>query len=48
VLRDDKGIVVAAMAQFLPQVTDPSMVEAVALWKAVCLCGELGYARVIF
>jgi hypothetical protein len=48
VLRDDKGIVVAATAQFLSQVTDPSMVEVVALWKAVCLYGELGYARVIF
>jgi hypothetical protein len=35
VLRDDKGEVVVALAQYLPQVMDPSMAEAVALWKAV-------------
>jgi ribonuclease HI len=40
--------VVAALAQFLPQVSDPSMAEVVALWKAVCICKELGYDRVIF
>lgn len=31
VLQDDKGEVVVALAQFLSQVTDPSMAEAVAL-----------------
>jgi ribonuclease HI len=48
VLRDEKGEVILVMAQFLPQVTDPSMVEAVASWKAVQIFGELGYTKVVF
>lgn len=40
--------VVVVLAQFLPQVTDPSIAEAVALWRAVWLCGELGYTKVVF
>lgn len=43
VLRDDKGeVVAAAMAQVLPQVPDPLSAEALALWRAVSLCEELG------
>jgi ribonuclease HI len=48
VLRDEKGEVILVMAQFLPKVTDPSMVEAVASWKAVQIFGELGYTKVVF
>jgi ribonuclease HI len=48
VLRDEKGEGILAVAQFLPQVTDPSMAKVVALWKAVQICGELGYTKVVF
>jgi hypothetical protein len=36
------------VAQVVPQVIDPSVAEAVALWRAVKMCGDLGCARVIF
>lgn len=47
-LRDEKGDVRAAYVFVLPYIRDPTMAEAVALWKAVLLCGDLGYQRVIF
>jgi len=48
VLRDEHGAVVAATISVIPYIRDPSVVEAIALWKAVSFCWELGCPRVVF
>jgi ribonuclease HI len=48
VLRDGQGRARVAMATIFPNVSDPTLAEAMALWKAVNLCLDLGYKRVIF
>jgi hypothetical protein len=48
VLRDEHGVLLAAMAKVVPYVTNPFVAEAVALWRVVSLCGFLGLQRVVF
>jgi ribonuclease HI len=48
ILIDEKGQVVAAMAKVIPHFRDPTVAEAVALWKAVNLCSDIGVSQVEF
>lgn len=48
VLLDEHGAVLTSMAKVVSYVTDPTVVEVVALWRAVSLCGSLGFQRVVF
>jgi ribonuclease HI len=45
VLRDAAGRVLAAMCCSIPFINEPSTAEAIALWKAVSFCVELGIPR---
>ena len=46
-LGDALGAIVASLATTVPFITDPTVVEAVAAWKAI-VCIDLGFQRVIF
>jgi hypothetical protein len=45
VLRDDTGCVLAALSSFIPSVSDPTVAKALALWKTVAVCIDLGVQR---
>lgn len=47
VVRDAGGQVVAAMCTTIPFITDLSIAEAVAAWKAAIFYCEQGHQRVI-
>jgi collagenase-like PrtC family protease len=47
VVRDDVGVVMAAMSKLIPFIVDPTVTESVAAWQAVQFCCELGYLRVV-
>jgi hypothetical protein len=47
-LRDEQRRVRATMAKVLPTVTDPTVADALALWKAITFCRDLGYSQVVF
>jgi hypothetical protein len=38
----------AAMATVVPFIAEPLGVEVVAVWRAVSVCADLGFQRVIF
>jgi hypothetical protein len=42
IVRDAEGLVLAAMSTTVPFITDPSIAEVVAAWKAVGFCQNLG------
>jgi hypothetical protein len=48
VLWDEHGVVLAALASITPYIRDPTVAEAIALWKAVKLCVDLGCQQVVF
>jgi hypothetical protein len=48
IIRNEAGSVIAAMCAVIPFITDPTVAEAVALWRAVTLCGELTLQRIQF
>jgi ribonuclease HI len=48
VIRDETGLVVAAMAKRVRHVHDPLAVEEVALWRAIVFCREVGVSQVEF
>lgn len=41
--HDSGGYVVATMCTTIPFITDPTMAEATAAWKAVLFCCEQGF-----
>jgi hypothetical protein len=43
VLRDKQGRVQAALAMGFPNISDPTVAKAMALWKAATFCLELGF-----
>jgi hypothetical protein len=43
VVRDEQGRVRAALAMGFPNISDPTVAEAMALWKATTFCLELGF-----
>jgi hypothetical protein len=47
IVRDERGDVLATLCTTIPFVTDPTIAEAIAAWKAVELGCELGFQRVI-
>lgn len=48
VVRDASGAILASMVTTIPFIRDPTVAEAMAAWKAVVFCSELGFQRVIF
>jgi hypothetical protein len=48
VVRGNAGVVRAALAMTVPHITDPTLVEAMAAWKAMSLSYDLGLMCVIF
>ncbi|XP_062155184.1 uncharacterized protein LOC133863239 [Alnus glutinosa] len=48
VIRDNGGVLVAALVQTVPHITDPTHAEAMAAWKAVSFCSDLGLRRATF
>lgn len=46
IARDVEGLILASMYTTVPFITDPSVVEAVATWKAVVFCIEKGFQRI--
>lgn len=48
IIRDAEGFVRASMCTLVLNIIDPTVVEAVAVWKAVTLVCELGFQRVLF
>ncbi len=47
IVRDEKGVFVAAMAKVLPSLYDPSVAEALAAWHAVCMCAAKGFHKIV-
>ncbi|GLT70003.1 hypothetical protein SLA2020_421080 [Shorea laevis] len=41
IVRDSDGAVVATLCSLVPYISDPTLAEGVALWRAVLLCIEL-------
>jgi hypothetical protein len=42
------GLLLLLLLRFFPFVRDPALAKAMALWKAVKFCGEVGCQRVVF
>jgi hypothetical protein len=40
--------VLATMVKVVPYVIAPIVVEAVALWRVINLCSEMGFRRMVF
>jgi hypothetical protein len=47
VLRNEAGVVVAAMAKLIPIIVDPTKEKSVAAWQAVQFCCHLRHQRVV-
>jgi hypothetical protein len=47
VLRNEAGVVVAAMAKLIPIIVDPTKEKSTAAWQAVQFCCHLGHQRVV-
>lgn len=45
IVRDEDGAVVASMCALVPFITDPTIVQGIALWKAVLLSIDLESTR---
>jgi hypothetical protein len=48
IIRDETSRVVAAMSKLVHHVDDPLAAEAVALWRAIVFCREVGAFQVEF
>jgi ribonuclease HI len=46
IVRDGEGSVLAAMCTSVDFIIDPTVAEAMALWKAVSCCLDLGFSRI--
>lgn len=46
IVRDSTGTVQAALCSIVPYITDPTVAEGVALWRAVLLCSDMAIPRV--
>lgn len=42
-----RGDVQAAMAQVIPYLTDPTVAESMAAWRAVSFCRECGFSKML-
>lgn len=47
IIRDAEGLVLASLCSTLPSITNPTIAEAIAAWKAAELCHAMGLQRVI-
>jgi ribonuclease HI len=47
VVRYEDGNCVAALATVIPYITNPTTAEALAAWRAVLLCWDLGFTRFV-
>lgn len=47
IARDEKRLVVASMCETFQAISDPTIAEAVAAWKAVAFSCELGFPQLI-
>lgn len=47
VVRDDRGVVVAARAKCVPSRTDPATTEALVVWEAARFCDSQGWQWVL-
>lgn len=45
IIRNAEGTIMAIMCTTVPFITDPTVTEAVALWKVASFCLELGFQR---
>lgn len=45
IIRNENGRVVASLCATVPSITEANVAEAMALWKMVSLCKDLGIQR---
>jgi hypothetical protein len=47
IIKNSEGAVLASLCTTVPFISNPTIVEAIAAWKAANLCYDLGFQRVI-
>jgi hypothetical protein len=47
-VRDSSGVFQVALSAAVPSIIDPGVAKAMAAWRAVNFCCDLGFQRTIF